>query len=276
VLAAASLIAAESVVGPAAADVTGSFPRRCRRRSARGSWREAPRAHDLARLAVAALRTSCGSRPPAPPCPPAWRDPLDGVTLLPAPRDTGASRAQRAAVDCTGTRRTARSRSRIWCRGGGDESRSTTGGACRVAASGHCGLCPVDRWTFANPPREDFSKSLRCQRQLRHMSERPGPTRPSCGCCAIRLHLTGTKFGCGIAQCARARCYRRAARALLLDAGIRAAGRSNHRRGSAPRGRARRCRRLDPARRSECGYCQSAQIMSASALLAKNRAPSDA
>jgi isoquinoline 1-oxidoreductase subunit alpha len=93
------------------------------------------------------------------------------------------------------------------------------------------------------------------------------------------LGLTGTKFGCGIAQCGACTVHldgdpvRSCSTPVSAAAGkkvttIEAIGAT--RAGKAVQ--AAWIRHDVP----QCGYCQSGQIMSASALLAKNRAPSDA
>lgn len=93
------------------------------------------------------------------------------------------------------------------------------------------------------------------------------------------LSLTGTKFGCGAGLCGACTVHVngkpvrscatpvRAARGkrILTIEGVAA----------VPAGRAVRAswEKLDVV---QCGYCQSGQIMSATALLAHNRRPSDA
>jgi isoquinoline 1-oxidoreductase alpha subunit len=92
------------------------------------------------------------------------------------------------------------------------------------------------------------------------------------------LHLTGTKFGCGIAQCGACTVHvdgvpRRACvtpvstvegKPVTTIEGLSSDG-------------------MHPVQRAwseldvvQCGYCQSGQIMSAAALLAKVPAPNDA
>jgi isoquinoline 1-oxidoreductase alpha subunit len=93
------------------------------------------------------------------------------------------------------------------------------------------------------------------------------------------LHMTGTKFGCGIAQCGACTvhldgspvrsCSTPASEAVgkkittIEGVAATAAGKAVQ---------AAWIQHDVP----QCGYCQSGQIMSATALLAKNRAPSDA
>jgi isoquinoline 1-oxidoreductase alpha subunit len=91
--------------------------------------------------------------------------------------------------------------------------------------------------------------------------------------------LTGTKFGCGVAQCGSC--------SVHINGEVR-------RSCSVPVGSLKDSDRIvtieglahgasSPVQRAwaevdvpQCGYCQSGQIMAASALLAKNPAPSDA
>ncbi|HEY3100395.1 MAG TPA: (2Fe-2S)-binding protein [Methylomirabilota bacterium] len=92
------------------------------------------------------------------------------------------------------------------------------------------------------------------------------------------LRLTGTKFGCGIAQCGACTVHidGRAARSCVTPAAalqgreiVTIEGVS----GDVARAVQETWRRLDVA---QCGYCQSGQIMSAIALLSEIRRPSDA
>jgi len=93
------------------------------------------------------------------------------------------------------------------------------------------------------------------------------------------LGMTGTKFGCGMALCGACHCsYRRRRHPLLYhpyrrERRLRDYNDRGYRRdaggGQDPEGLAR-------SGVVQCGYCQSGQIMSASALLASNPHPTDA
>ena len=93
-----------------------------------------------------------------------------------------------------------------------------------------------------------------------------------------QLRLTGTKYGCGVAQCGACTVHvdGRATRSCVTPAAslsgrnvITIEGVS----GNVARAVQDAWRRLDVA---QCGYCQSGQIMSAIALLSEIRRPSDA
>jgi isoquinoline 1-oxidoreductase alpha subunit len=91
--------------------------------------------------------------------------------------------------------------------------------------------------------------------------------------------LTGTKFGCGIAQCGACTVHLdgQAVRSCVLPVGGIGAKaittiESVHR---TPSGQKVQQAWLD-VDVVQCGYCQSGQIMSAAALLAGNRNPTDA
>jgi len=97
---------------------------------------------------------------------------------------------------------------------------------------------------------------------------------------AIRenLQLTGTKFGCGIAQCGACTVHLDgvAIRSCVTPVGS-VAGRAVTTIEGVGQGET-----LHPVQSAwvahqvpQCGYCQSGQIMSATALLAKNANPSD-
>jgi isoquinoline 1-oxidoreductase alpha subunit len=92
------------------------------------------------------------------------------------------------------------------------------------------------------------------------------------------LGMTGTKYGCGVAQCGACTVHidGRATRSCVMAAAalqgrdvVTIEGVS----GDVARAVQDAWRRLDVA---QCGYCQSGQIMSAIALLSEIRRPSDA
>jgi isoquinoline 1-oxidoreductase alpha subunit len=93
------------------------------------------------------------------------------------------------------------------------------------------------------------------------------------------LHLTGTKFGCGIAQCGACTVHldgqpiRSCATPVSAVAGKKVTTIEGV--GATAAGKAVQAAWIQHDV-PQCGYCQSGQIMSASALVAKNRAPSDA
>jgi aerobic-type carbon monoxide dehydrogenase small subunit (CoxS/CutS family) len=93
-----------------------------------------------------------------------------------------------------------------------------------------------------------------------------------------QLGLTGTKFGCGIAQCGACTVQLdgQAVRSCSVPVSSAVSKRVTTIEGLAPD-------RSHPLQRAwieldvpQCGYCQSGQIMTAAALLAKNPHPSDA
>jgi aerobic-type carbon monoxide dehydrogenase small subunit (CoxS/CutS family) len=92
------------------------------------------------------------------------------------------------------------------------------------------------------------------------------------------LGLTGTKYGCGIAQCGACTVHidGRPVRACVTLASSAQGRHVTTIEGLAPLGD----RRLQDAWIAEevpqCGYCQSGQLMSAAALLARTPHPSDA
>ncbi len=93
------------------------------------------------------------------------------------------------------------------------------------------------------------------------------------------LNLTGTKFGCGIAQCGACTVHidGMATRSCVLPLsaveGKKITTIENVNADAA--GKAVQVAWI-AENVAQCGYCQSGQIMSATALLAKNKAPTDA
>jgi isoquinoline 1-oxidoreductase alpha subunit len=92
------------------------------------------------------------------------------------------------------------------------------------------------------------------------------------------VKLTGTKYGCGMALCGACTVHLdgQAVRSCITPVSA-AAGKKIVTIESVGRGRVGKAvqdawRQLDVV---QCGYCQSGQIMSAVALLEKNRRPSD-
>jgi isoquinoline 1-oxidoreductase alpha subunit len=93
------------------------------------------------------------------------------------------------------------------------------------------------------------------------------------------LHLTGTKFGCGMAQCGACTVHLdgQAIRSCMTPVSA-AAGKkitTIEQIGNDTVGKAvqEAWQEIDVV---QCGYCQSGQIMAATALLAANKQPTDA
>ena len=92
------------------------------------------------------------------------------------------------------------------------------------------------------------------------------------------LGLTGTKFGCGIAQCGACTVHLNGApvRSCITPVSAVGAGEITTVEGLAatPQGAAIRAawEEVDVA---QCGYCQAGQLMSAAALLTENPQPTD-
>jgi isoquinoline 1-oxidoreductase subunit alpha len=93
------------------------------------------------------------------------------------------------------------------------------------------------------------------------------------------LKLTGTKYGCGMALCGACTVHlngeavRSCTTPLSAAAGKKIVTIESIDRGRVGKAVQEAWRRLDVV---QCGYCQSGQIMSAVALLEKNRQPTDA
>ena len=91
------------------------------------------------------------------------------------------------------------------------------------------------------------------------------------------LQLTGTKFGCGIAQCGACTVHLdgNPVRSCSVPVSIAASGRIRTIEGLSDKGDHPVQKAWIAADVPQCGYCQSGQIMSAVALLEKNASPSD-
>ena len=93
------------------------------------------------------------------------------------------------------------------------------------------------------------------------------------------LGLTGTKYGCGIAQCGACTVHLdgQPVRSCVLPAAAAAGRKVSTIEGLASGGKPHPLQQAwVKLQVPQCGYCQSGQIMSAAALLAQNRKPSDA
>lgn len=92
------------------------------------------------------------------------------------------------------------------------------------------------------------------------------------------IGLTGTKFGCGIAQCGACTVHvdGQAVRSCAIPASAAVGSRITTIEGLGVNGRAHPVQKAwIEAGVPQCGYCQSGQIMSAAALLARRRNPTD-
>jgi len=91
------------------------------------------------------------------------------------------------------------------------------------------------------------------------------------------LGLTGTKFGCGIGQCGACTVHLdgRATRTCILPLASVAERTIVTIEGLSPDGSHPVQRAWAEQSVPQCGYCQSGQVMAASALLAANARPSD-
>ena len=92
------------------------------------------------------------------------------------------------------------------------------------------------------------------------------------------LGLTGTKFGCGMAQCGACTVHLdgQATRSCVLPVSMVAGRKVTTIEGLSPDGSHPVQKAWIDADVVQCGYCQPGQIMSAAALLAQNPNPSDA
>ena len=91
------------------------------------------------------------------------------------------------------------------------------------------------------------------------------------------LQLTGTKFGCGMAQCGACTVHLNgtAVRSCQTQVGAAAGKKITTIEGLHPEGKHPLQLAWIAEQVPQCGYCQSGQIMQAASLLAKNPKPSD-
>jgi len=92
------------------------------------------------------------------------------------------------------------------------------------------------------------------------------------------LHLTGTKYGCGIGQCGACTVHLdgEAVRSCQTTLAMVAGRAVTTIEGLSAEGQHPVQRAWVEIQVPQCGYCQAGQIMSAAALLARHRSPSDA
>jgi isoquinoline 1-oxidoreductase alpha subunit len=111
---------------------------------------------------------------------------------------------------------------------------------------------------------------------------RADPDTPLLWALRDQLHLTGTKFGCGMALCGACTVHvdgepvRSCSTPVSAIEGKRVITIEGI--GATTRGPVARAVQAAWIERDvvQCGYCQSGQVMSAVALLTKNKSPSDA
>ena len=92
------------------------------------------------------------------------------------------------------------------------------------------------------------------------------------------IGLTGTKFGCGLSQCGACTVHLEgnAVRSCSTPASLAAGKKVTTIEGLSPNSSHALQIAWIAEQVPQCGYCQSGQLMSAAALLAKNPRPSDA
>ena len=108
-------------------------------------------------------------------------------------------------------------------------------------------------------------------------SEQPGDT-PLLWVLRDELGLTGTKYGCGVAQCGACTVHvnGQSARACVTPVSSVAGKKVATIEGLSPIGDHPLQKAWVAEQVPQCGYCQSGQIMAAAALLAKTPKPTDA
>ena len=91
------------------------------------------------------------------------------------------------------------------------------------------------------------------------------------------IGLTGTKFGCGLGQCGACTVHLdgAATRSCLTNASAATGKKITTIEGLSPTSSHRLQKAWIDEQVPQCGYCQSGQLMSAAALLAKTPAPTD-
>jgi isoquinoline 1-oxidoreductase alpha subunit len=91
------------------------------------------------------------------------------------------------------------------------------------------------------------------------------------------LQLTGTKFGCGVAQCGACTVHLDGSpvRSCQIPLSVAAGKKITTIEGLHPQGQHPLQVAWIAEQVPQCGYCQSGQIMQAAGLLAKNSNPSD-
>lgn len=92
------------------------------------------------------------------------------------------------------------------------------------------------------------------------------------------LQMTGTKFGCGIAQCGACTVHidGRATRSCVMPYDSVGGSKITTIEGKSGKAAEAITKAWEAADVPQCGYCQSGQIMAAIDLLEKNKKPSDA
>jgi aerobic-type carbon monoxide dehydrogenase small subunit (CoxS/CutS family) len=91
------------------------------------------------------------------------------------------------------------------------------------------------------------------------------------------LGLTGTKFGCGVAQCGACTVHLngKPIRSCVTDVGVAALAEITTIEGLSPDGNHPCQRAWVEGGVPQCGFCQPGQVMAAAALLASNPHPTD-
>ena len=104
---------------------------------------------------------------------------------------------------------------------------------------------------------------------------RVDPTTPQMWLLREHLQLTGTKFGCGIAQCGACTVHvnGQATRSCVTPVSAVAGKSVTTIEGLSPDGSHKLQKAWVAEAVPQCGYCQSGQIMQAATLLAKNKKP---